>query len=165
MQINSYDIVTGDKETEVSGIEISEDYRTFDNKIYYTDQKNVHEKNVETGEDKIILSNEFSEKMYIFADDKYLYFDNGRDIEERLYQLDTIGDKLKEWYQEKKIYVYDKETLKQVAILPIPTDTGSVFHVASDYLVLNINDDEYRILDKNAIIDENPKWITIYPEK
>lgn len=162
LQINSYDIITGEKKIEVSGIEISENYQVFGKKIYYTEHKNIHEKDIETEEDKIILSDEFSENMYIYVDDKYLYFDNGRDIEERLYKLDTIGDKLKEWYQEKKIYVYDKETLEHVTVLSIPTDNSSVFHVASNYLILNVNDDEYRILDKNELTNENLEWIKIY---
>ena len=162
LQINSYDILTGELQVEVSKIEKNANYCVYDNKIYYTDQKNIHARNMETGEDEIILSGEFSEDMYLLVDDKYLYFNNGRDISERLYQLDTIGDKLKEWYQENKVYVYDKESLEQVAILSIPTDTGSVFHVVTNYLILNINDEEYRILNKDKVKDENPEWVKIY---
>ena len=100
--------------------------------------------------------------MFVHADDKYLYFDNSRDIEERLEPLEHIAEKMKEWYQDRKVYIYDKETLQQVNVLSIPTETSAALRVTSDNLFLSIVDEEFRILDKNTLTNENPEWVRIY---
>lgn len=162
-ELRSYDILSGEKKTELKRMGITEAYYLYGNEMYYTDGQDVCRMDLKSGEDKVIMSKEFSENMFVHADDKYLYFDNSRDIEERLDQLEHIEEKMREWYQERKVYVYDKETLQQVAVLSLSTDVFADFNVAADYLILNIAEEEFEILDKKNIIAENPQWVTIYP--
>lgn len=164
MEIRSYDIVNGDIKTEIEKLGLGESYYIYRTKIYYTNERDICEKDLKSGEEKVIMSGEFSESVFVHADDKYLYFDNAKDIEERLEPLEHIAEKMKEWYQDRKIYIYDKETLQQVNVLAIPTETDANFNVTSDYLTLSILDNEFKILDKNEITSENPEWVKIYEQ-
>lgn len=161
-ELRSYDIVSGKKETHIKTIGITESYYIYKDEFYYTQGDNVYRWNLRTGEEEVLLSKEFSESMYISADDNYLYFDNSKDIDERLEKLEHPREKLAEWYHERCIYVYDKTSLQQVAVLAIPTQVYAYFDVAADNLILNIVDEEFRILDKKEIGTENPEWTTIY---
>ncbi|MBQ2799958.1 MAG: hypothetical protein IJF03_01055 [Lachnospiraceae bacterium] len=162
MELRSYDIISGEKKTELKRMGLGESYYIYNNKMFYTSEQNICELDLKNGEDKVIMSGEFSESVFVHADDKYLYFDNSCDIEKRLDQLEHIEEKMKEWYQDRKVYVYDKETLQQVNVLSIPTETFADFNVTSNYLTLRILGDEFRILDKNSLTNENPEWVKIY---
>ena len=162
MEIRSYDIISGEKSIEIENMGRAESYYFYRDKMYYTKEQDILERELKSGEEKVILSGEFSESVFVHADDKYLYFDNSRDIEERLEPLEHIAEKMKEWYQDRKVYIYDKETLQQVNVLSIPTETFADFNVTSNYLTLRILGDEFRILDKNTLTNENPEWVRIY---
>ena len=159
----SYDIQSGETKKELEGIKNLYDYTMDGTTLYYSTDKAVYEKDLET--EKVTEFSKLPEgkAVALELDKNYLVLDTFLQIGQEIYRADGYSDKEPDaWYKDRKVYIHERKTKKEIAQIPISHDSTTA--LAQGVLIDNYNfGDTFSILPQEEWTGSQ-KWKTIYQD-
>lgn len=157
----SYDIQSGETKKELEGIKNLYYYTMDGTTLYYSTDEAVYEKDLETEKVSEFLKLPEGKAVALEIDENYLVMDTFLQTSQEIYQADGYGDKEPDaWYKDRKVYIYERKTKKEVCQIPIP-------HESTTALAQGVLIDNYNFGDTFSILPEkewtgSQKWETLY---